>query len=63
MPIRIFHPDHGYVVTSDPDVIDEILKKGGIVGSIKADPAPKEEVVAKPQPKPMLKKHKAYGSR
>lgn len=29
MPIRVFHPDHGYVLTSDQKEIDDLLARGG----------------------------------
>lgn len=29
MAIKIFHPDHGYVITSDQDQINMLLEKGG----------------------------------
>jgi hypothetical protein len=29
MPIKIYHPDHGIVLTNEKDVIDSLVAKGG----------------------------------
>ena len=44
--MRIFHPDHGYVITNDQKEIDMLLAKGGQVEKaklqpVKQDPMPK----------------------
>lgn len=58
MPIRIFHKDHGYVLTSDQSEIDMLLSKGGIIDKQK-DETSKPEINVKPLPP----KRKTYGSR
>jgi len=35
MPIRVFHPDHGYVLTSDQKEIDDLLARGGSLDALK----------------------------
>lgn len=35
MPIRVFHPDHGYVLTSDQKEIDDLLARGGLLDAPK----------------------------
>lgn len=56
MPVKIFHKDHGYVITNDQDIIEMLLEKGGEV--IVKKPAPEPEIV-KPQPP----ERKANGAR
>ena len=53
MPTKIYHKDHGIVITNSPDEINAILAKGGKIIK-KASEAYKTEqvpVAAKPQPK------------
>ena len=45
--MRIFHPDHGYVITNDQQEIDKLLAKGGQVEKaklqpVKQDPMPED---------------------
>jgi hypothetical protein len=42
--MRIFHPDHGYVITNDQQEIDKLLAKGGQVEDKKTpqDPMPED---------------------
>jgi len=42
--MRIFHPDHGYVITNDQQEIDKMLAKGGQVEDKKTpqDPMPED---------------------
>lgn len=59
MPIRVFHPDHGYVLTSDQAEIDKLLASGG---SLDAPKQPEQEIPIKqelpkqPAPKRTYKK-------
>lgn len=52
MAVKIFHKDHGFVITADQDIIDMLLAKGGIITSkanaMPNNPAQKE--IVKPQP-------------
>lgn len=59
MSVKIFHKDHGYVITNDQDIIDMLLAKGGIE-TVKnnALPAPVAPIV-----KPEEPKRKANGAR
>lgn len=46
MPTKIYHKDHGFVITSDVAEINRILAKGGeiIVKNKEIDAEPKPEV-------------------
>lgn len=57
MAIRIFHPDHGYVITGDQDQINMLLEKGGVLDK------PKEE---EKEPEPIIEETlttRKYGTR
>lgn len=45
MPIRVFHPDHGYVLTSDQKEIDDLLARGG---SLDAPKQPEQNILEIP---------------
>jgi len=45
MPIRVFHPDHGYVLTSDQKEIDDLLARGG---SLDAPKQPEQKILEIP---------------
>ena len=45
MPIRVFHPDHGYVITSDQKEIDDLLARGG---SLDAPKQPEQNILEIP---------------
>ena len=45
MPIRVFHPDHGYVITSDQKEIDDLLARGG---SLDAQKQPEQNILEIP---------------
>ena len=45
MPIRVFHPDHGYVLTSDQKEIDDLLARGG---SLDAPKQPEHKILEIP---------------
>ena len=45
MPIRVFHPDHGYVLTSDQNEIDDLLARGG---SLDAPKQPEQNILEIP---------------
>lgn len=51
MAVRIYHRDHGYVITADQDQINMLLAKGGVL-----DTAQTEEPKPEPAPTP-IKKH------
>ncbi len=38
MPTRIYHKDHGYVITNDQAEIDMLLAKGGDIDKPKYNP-------------------------
>lgn len=48
MAVKIFHKDHGFVITSDQEMIDMLLAKGGII-TTKAnaipDPVPAQKEI------------------
>lgn len=43
--MRIFHPDHGYVITNDQQEIDKLLAKGGQVEDKKTPQDPMPEAI------------------
>lgn len=45
MPIRVFHTDHGYVLTSDQKEIDDLLARGG---SLDAPKQPEQNILEIP---------------
>lgn len=50
MAVRIYHKDHGYVITADQDQINMLLAKGGVLDTAQTkenEPDP-EPVVTKP---------------
>lgn len=57
MPTKIFHPDHGYVLSSDKAEIDALIAKGGqiVKGKIdelkKTEEAPKTKVLTRGRPR------------
>lgn len=53
MAIRIYHPDHGYVITGDQEQIEMLLAKGGISDT---EPEP-EEIPEIPQKPITTRKH------
>lgn len=56
MAVRIYHKDHGYVITADQDQINMLLAKGGVLDTVQ-----KEE--PKPEPKPAPTPIKKHGTR
>jgi len=48
MAVRIYHKDHGYVITADQDQIDMLLAKGGIIDEPKKEEPKLEPIVTKP---------------
>jgi len=45
MATKIYHKDHGYVLTSDPAIIDMILAKGGEIVTKNKEPEVKAELL------------------
>jgi hypothetical protein len=43
MPTRIYHPDHGYVLSSDDTEIKALLAKGGVIAKEKIQNGKAEE--------------------
>lgn len=62
MPIRVFHPDHGYVLTSDQTEIDKLIASGGSLDAPKQKEKEileipiKQELPKQPAPKRTYKK-------
>jgi hypothetical protein len=40
MAVRIFHKDHGYVITADQEQIKALLAKGGVIDEKKEEIKP-----------------------
>lgn len=49
MAVKIFHKDHGYVITADQAEIDMLLAKGGEIVTKDKKPEIKEEVLVVPK--------------
>lgn len=54
MAVRIYHKDHGYVITADQDQINMLLAKGGVLDTAQTEEPRPEPVIAKPV---TIKKH------
>lgn len=48
MAIRIYHKDHGYVITADQDQINMLLAKGGVLDTAQTKEKEPEPVIEKP---------------
>jgi len=54
MATKIFHKDHGYVITSDPAIINMILAKGGEIVTKNKEPEVKAELLVDVAPEPAI---------
>jgi hypothetical protein len=48
MAVRIYHKDHGYVITADQDQIKMLLAKGGVLDTAQTEEKEPEPVITKP---------------
>ena len=48
MAVRIYHKDHGYVITADQDQINMLLAKGGVLDTAQTEEPKPEPVITKP---------------
>lgn len=58
MAVRIFHKDHGYVITSDRDQINTLLAKGGVLDTAQTKDKEPDLVERNVKPQPYKRKGK-----
>lgn len=52
MPTKIYHPNHGFVLSGDDVEIKRLVDAGGVIVKKNKDIEPKIEEVEEPKPKP-----------